>query len=93
VPVVANLRHHDIEPLFNEQTHGGGLPTSLGDELKLLWQLANACEGGAASRRRRAGQQRLQLRVEGDLATATGKAASRSASASAAARSTSWSPS
>jgi exoribonuclease-2 len=26
VPVVANLRHHDIEPLFNEQTIADGLP-------------------------------------------------------------------
>jgi exoribonuclease-2 len=28
VPVVANLRHHDIEPLFNEQTLVDGLPDS-----------------------------------------------------------------
>ena len=46
VPVVANLRHHDIEPLFNEQTLADGLSEfPFRDELKILWHLANACEG------------------------------------------------
>jgi exoribonuclease-2 len=46
VPVVANLRHHEIEPLFNEETLAAGLPDfPFRDELKLLWQLACACEG------------------------------------------------
>jgi exoribonuclease-2 len=46
VPVVANLRHHEIEPLFNEETLTAGLPDfPFRDELKLLWQLACACEG------------------------------------------------
>jgi len=46
VPVVANLRHHEIEPLFNETTLAGELPGfRFRDELKLLWQLACACEG------------------------------------------------
>ncbi len=45
VPVVANLRHHDIEPLFNERTLAAGLAEfPLRDELLTLWQLANACE-------------------------------------------------
>jgi exoribonuclease-2 len=47
VPVVANLRHHDIEPVFNAET----LATSLGDfpfrdELKRLWELATVLEAG-----------------------------------------------
>jgi len=46
VPVVANLRHHDIEPLFNEQTIADGLPEfPFHDQLLTLWHLANACEG------------------------------------------------
>ena len=46
VPVVANLRHHDIEPLFNEETLAAGLADfPFAAELRTLWQLANACEG------------------------------------------------
>jgi len=49
VPVVANLRHHDIEPVFNEATIADGF-AGVPDfpfraELLTLWQLANACEG------------------------------------------------
>ncbi|MBU0753127.1 MAG: RNB domain-containing ribonuclease [Gammaproteobacteria bacterium] len=50
VPVVANLRHHDIEPLFNEETladDGPGLPDfPFRDELKRLWELATVLEAG-----------------------------------------------
>lgn len=49
VPVVANLRHHDIEPVFNEETLGdeAGLPEfPFRDELKLLWELATVLEAG-----------------------------------------------
>ena len=47
VPVVANLRHHDIEPLFNEETLAAGLPEfPFGAELKLLWELATVLEAG-----------------------------------------------
>ncbi len=47
VPIVANLRHHDIEPVFNAET----LATGLGDfpyrdELKLLWEYAQVLEAG-----------------------------------------------
>ena len=46
VHVAANLRHHEIEPLFNEQTLAAGLGDfPFAAELKLLWQLACACEG------------------------------------------------
>jgi len=48
VPVVANLRHHDIEPLFNEESlmsgHGENYPWK--QELTLLWELATVLEAG-----------------------------------------------
>jgi len=54
VPVVANLRHHDIEPLFNEETLAAGLAEfPFRDELKRLWELATVLEAGRGA----AGQQ------------------------------------
>ncbi|MBI4756389.1 MAG: RNB domain-containing ribonuclease [Betaproteobacteria bacterium] len=51
VPVVANLRHHDIEPAFNADTiaelaGGGGPRFEFRDELLLLWRLAEVLEAG-----------------------------------------------
>ena len=47
VPVVANLRHHDLEPIFNEQTLADGLTEfPFRDELKLLWELSTVLEAG-----------------------------------------------
>ncbi|OHC63757.1 MAG: ribonuclease II [Rhodocyclales bacterium RIFCSPLOWO2_02_FULL_63_24] len=47
VPIVANLRHHDIEPLFNADTLAAGLPEfAYRDELKLLWEFAQVLEAG-----------------------------------------------
>ncbi|MBK7662593.1 MAG: RNB domain-containing ribonuclease [Sterolibacteriaceae bacterium] len=48
VPVVANLRHHDIEPLFNDQTVASGEvpPFEFRDELMTLWRFATVCEAG-----------------------------------------------
>jgi len=47
VPIVANLRHHDIEPVFNEATLAGDLPDfPYRDELKLLWEFAQVLEAG-----------------------------------------------
>ncbi|WP_417068440.1 ribonuclease catalytic domain-containing protein [Niveibacterium terrae] len=47
VPVAANLRHHDIEPWFNEQTLTAELPEQpWRDELKLLWEFATVLEAG-----------------------------------------------
>jgi exoribonuclease-2 len=47
VPVVANLRHHDIEPLFNDETLAAGLPEfPFSHELKRLWELAAVFEAG-----------------------------------------------
>jgi exoribonuclease-2 len=47
VPVVANLRHHDIEPVFNEDTLADGGPDfQWKAELTLLWELATVLEAG-----------------------------------------------
>jgi len=47
VPIVANLRHHDIEPVFNEQTLASGLPEfPYRDELRRLWEFAEVLEAG-----------------------------------------------
>ena len=48
VPIVANLRHHDIEPLFNDASvHGEGGPDfTWKRELTLLWDLATVLEAG-----------------------------------------------
>lgn len=47
VPVAANLRHHDIEPLFNEATLIEGLPDAPWmHELRVLWEFATVLEGG-----------------------------------------------
>lgn len=54
VPVVANLRHHDIEPLFNAETLADGLPDfAFRDELRLLWELATVLEAGRTDPARR----------------------------------------
>ena len=47
VPIVANLRHHDIEPVFNAMTLAEGLGEfPYRDELKLLWEFAQVLEAG-----------------------------------------------
>jgi exoribonuclease-2 len=47
VPIVANLRHHDIEPVFNATTLAEGLAEfPWRDELKLLWEFAQVLEAG-----------------------------------------------
>ncbi|GAB4168401.1 MAG: RNB domain-containing ribonuclease [Rhodocyclaceae bacterium] len=47
VRVLANLRHHDIEPRFNEETiASGALDFPFGAELSILWQLAVVLEAG-----------------------------------------------
>lgn len=47
VPIAANLRHHDIEPVFNEDTlHDGGPDFPWKRELTLLWDLATVLEAG-----------------------------------------------
>ncbi|MDD5250195.1 MAG: RNB domain-containing ribonuclease [Rhodocyclaceae bacterium] len=72
VPVAANLRHHDIEPLFNEATLAVGLPDfPFRDELQRLWELATVLEGGRGA----AGQQNRKdysYSVDWTVATAQG---------------------
>lgn len=47
VPIAANLRHHDVEPVFNEHTLEHGLPEfAWKHELMLLWDLATVLEAG-----------------------------------------------
>lgn len=71
VPIVANLRHHDIEPLFNEQTIASGLSGfPFNNELKTLWQLANACEGRRGKPSAMQGNNDYNFAIEGDLADA-----------------------
>ena len=71
VPVVANLRHHDIEPLFNEATLAAGLADfPFAAELKTLWQLANACEGRRGKPSATAGNNDYNFSIVGDLGDA-----------------------
>ena len=47
VTIADNLRHHDIEPVFNETTLAEGLPDfAYRDELKLLWEFAEVLAAG-----------------------------------------------
>ena len=71
VPVVANLRHHDVEPQFNEQTIANGLPEfPFRDELLTLWHLANACEGRRGKPSAMQGNHDYNFRIDGDLVDA-----------------------
>ena len=71
VPVSANLRHHDVEPLFNAQTIAEGLGEfPFRDELKTLWDLANACEGRRGKPSAMQGNNDYNFSIEGDLADA-----------------------
>ncbi len=71
VPIVANLRHHDIEPLFNEQTIASGLSEyPFRDELKTLWHLANACEGRRGKPSAMQGNNDYNFDIEGNLSDA-----------------------
>jgi len=69
VPIAANLRHHDVEPLFNEQTLAAGLADfPFAAELKMLWQLANACEGRRGKPSAMQGNNDYNFAIDGDLA-------------------------
>ncbi len=69
VPIAANLRHHDVEPVFNEQTLAEGLPEfPFRDELKTLWHLANACEGQRGKPSAVQGVNDYNFSIDGDLA-------------------------
>ena len=69
VPIVANLRHHDIEPLFNADTVVSGVPNfPYRDELLTLWQLACACEKRRGKPSAIQGIHDYNFDIDGDLA-------------------------
>ena len=71
VPVVANLRHHDLEPLFNAQMLAAGLGDfPFASELSILWQLAQACLARRGKTAAAQGDRDYSFHIEGDLADA-----------------------
>jgi exoribonuclease-2 len=73
VSVAANLRHHDIEPVFNAET----LATGLGEfpwreELKTLWELAVVLEAGRGKPADNANRKDYNFAVDWDAAGVEG---------------------
>ena len=69
VHIAANLRHHEVEPWFNEQTVGGVLPDQpFARELLHLWHFANACEGRRGKPSAVQGVNDYNFAITGDLA-------------------------
>lgn len=69
VHIAANLRHHEIEPLFNAETVVSGLPDfRFKDELLHLWHFANACEGRRGKPSATQGINDYNFAIQGDLA-------------------------
>ncbi|MBS1207715.1 MAG: ribonuclease [Proteobacteria bacterium] len=70
VHVSANLRHHDLEPVFNDDTLLTGLPDQpYMRELKVLWEFATVLEGGRG--KPSANQNQLDFNYYVDWAQAT----------------------
>jgi exoribonuclease II len=74
VNVVANLRHHEIEPLFNEQTIADETLAEFEwrDELMLLWRLAEVLEAGRGKPSASAGQMDFNFYVDWEQTTEDG---------------------
>ncbi|MDP2751038.1 MAG: RNB domain-containing ribonuclease [Rhodocyclaceae bacterium] len=73
VPIVANLRHHDIEPLFNEETLTDGLSEfPFHDELKKLWELATVLEAGRGKSTSAGNRKDYNFLVDWTIATEQG---------------------
>ncbi len=71
ISIRANLRHHEIEPCFNERSIALGLADfPWRDELHLLWQLANACEARRGKPSATPGQHDYVFQIDGDLSDA-----------------------
>ena len=69
VPIAANLRHHDIEPLFNAETVRTAVPDfPYRDQLLTLWQFACACEKRRGKPSAMQGIHDYNFDIEGDLA-------------------------
>jgi len=69
VRIAANLRHHELEPLFNEETLADGRAAAapFGAELTLLWRLAGACEGRRGKPSAMQGLHDYNFAIAGDL--------------------------
>ena len=69
VHIAANLRHHEIEPVFNAETVVSGLSGfPFSDELLHLWRFANACEGRRGKPSATQGINDYNFAIAGDLA-------------------------
>jgi len=72
VPVVANLRHHDIEPVFNAETLANGLSEfPFSNELKRLWELATVLEAGRGQQNQQ-NRKDYNFRIDWDTVTPQG---------------------
>ncbi|MDR1349393.1 MAG: RNB domain-containing ribonuclease [Zoogloeaceae bacterium] len=68
VRIAANLRHHEIEPWFNESSVRGVLPDEpFRDELVFLWRFANAAEARRGKPSATQGVNDYNFEVAGDL--------------------------
>ena len=68
VPIVANLRHHEVEPWFNAASINGALADQpFKDELLHLWHFANACEGRRGKPSAMQGNNDYNFALDGDL--------------------------
>jgi len=74
VPIVANLRHHDIEPRFNEQVlhEHDGPDFEWKRELTLLWDLATVLEAGRGKAESNQNQIDFNFYVDWQTETADG---------------------
>ncbi|MDD3352134.1 RNB domain-containing ribonuclease [Zoogloea sp.] len=73
VPVAANLRHHDIEPVFNETTlTEGGPDFPWKSELTLLWELATVLEAGRGKPSANQGMVDYNFTIDWDATTPDG---------------------
>ena len=69
VHIAANLRHHEIEPVFNAETVVSGLSEfRFSNELLHLWHFANACEGRRGKPSAMQGNNDYNFAITGDLA-------------------------
>ncbi|QID16910.1 RNB domain-containing ribonuclease [Nitrogeniibacter mangrovi] len=76
IPVEANLRHHDLEPVFNEHTLvNGGPDYPWKQELTLLWELATIMEAGRGKPATNQTQTDYSFYVDWDVTTADGPGA------------------
>jgi exoribonuclease-2 len=69
IRIAANLRHHDIESVFNDETLAAGDKSGLSDfpyrdELFLLWQLATVLEAGRGKPSAHRGQKDFNYRID-----------------------------